>query len=462
MGKKFHQIKRTILEAPLYYLVSGIIALCRHTPRSFLTGLGKGFGFLAFYIISDYRKTALTNLALAFPEKTFDERYKIARQSLQHLIITLLELLAIEQLVGNIDKLITIVTSSRNPKGFSSEEVISNEDLEETFKNLQEKQGLILFCGHQANWELPFLYITKNYPGIAFAKAIKNQRLSKKIFALREVFKGKIVPPKNGIQQGIEALNQGKLVGIVGDQALLMSSYTYPLFGSPAFTTTSPALLAYKTGFPVIAVNVSRQAKGFEVIPSAKLYANKSLPMKESVAILMDQMMGFLEKGIASQPEQWMWIHKRWKRKISNVIKKKYRYSHILVFVDQVSSHFSFLKALAECFSGTTLHLTLGNADHLEELQEQFPEYSLIQLRNDQDILALPNCYPAIFDLTNNLQHLYKHFRKTGSCAVYSKRFLEKSLDHPQAPLKNSLRIFYSKNLKDKERKNFKVKSKGP
>ncbi|WP_100934008.1 lipid A biosynthesis lauroyl acyltransferase [Candidatus Chlamydia corallus] len=453
MGKKFHQIKRAILEAPFYYLVSGVIAICKRIPTSFLTSLGKGLGFFAFYIISDYRKTALTNLALAFPEKTFDERYKIARQSLQHLVITLLELLAMEKLVRNIEQLITIITSSTNPKGFSLEELMSDEDLEQTFKQLGKNQGLILFCGHQANWELPFLYITRNYPGIAFAKPIKNQRLSKKIFALREVFKGKIVPPKHGIQQGIEALNQGKLVGIVGDQALLISPYSYPLFGSPAFTTTSPALLAYKTGLPVVAISVYRQSKGFQVIPSAKLYADKSLPMKESVNALMDQMMGFLEKGIASHPEQWMWIHKRWKRKISNLIRKKYRYSHILVIVDQISSDLPFLKSLATCFSGATLNLALKNFNNFEKLQEILPGYSFLQLQNDEDILALPNCYPAVFDLSNNLKHLYKHFRKTGSHAIYSKKFLEKTLDNPRAPLENSLRIFYSKNLKHKEKK---------
>ncbi|WP_420808686.1 lipid A biosynthesis lauroyl acyltransferase [Chlamydia serpentis] len=442
----FREIKRTILEAPLYYLVSGIIAICKRIPTSFLRSLGKSLGSIAFYTIKDYRKTALTNLALAFPQKPFNERYKIARESLQHVVITVLELLAMEKFVKNIDELITIATSSINPEGFSPKELISDEELELTFKQLNESQGLILFCGHQANWELPFLYITKNHPGIAFAKPIKNQRLSKKIFSLREVFKGKIVPPKHGIQQGIEALNKGQFVGIVGDQALLTSPYTYPLFGSPAFTTTSPALLAYKTGLPVIAISVYRQSKGFQIIPSTKLYANKSLPMKESVSILMDQMMGFLEKGIASHPEQWMWIHKRWKRKISNLIKKKYRYSHILVIVDQASTHLPFLKALAKCFSGATLSLAFKNADNLEKLEETLSTYSFLHFKNDQDLLALPNCYPAIFDLNNNLKHLYRHFKKTGSRTIYSKKFLEKILDNPKAPLENSLRIFYAKN----------------
>lgn len=229
-------------------------------------------------------------------------------------MITLLELLAVEGLAHKLDEYISIATSDTHPEGFSNHEVITKEELEETFTELKNNQGIILFCGHQANWELPFLYITRDFPGLAFAKPIKNVRLNKKIFSLREMFKGKIVSPKQGIPSALQALNKGHIIGIVGDQALLISSYAYPLFGHEAFTTTTPALLAYKTGRPVMAISVCRQSNGYTIIPSKKFYADKSLPIKESIPLLMNNLMSFLEKGIACRPEQWMWMHKRWKK----------------------------------------------------------------------------------------------------------------------------------------------------
>ncbi|ANH78883.1 lipid A biosynthesis lauroyl acyltransferase [Candidatus Chlamydia sanziniae] len=447
MPQKLRQIQQNLLEAPLYYVVIGTIAVCKRIPMMILRRVGKILGTLAFYTIADYRKTSLTNLALAFPHKPFHERYILAKESLQHFMITILELLGIEKLIQNIDSLISITTSSQQPEGFTSQEVLSDDGLKQTFQELEENKGVILFSGHQANWELPFLFITKNYSGLAFAKPIKNRKLSKKIFALREVFKGKIVEPKHGIHHAIEALRKGQFVGIVGDQALLMSPYAYSLFGSPAFTTTSPALLAYKTGRPVIAITVYRREQDYQVIPSPKFYADKNLPMKEAIKKLMDELMTFLEKGIACKPEQWLWIHKRWKRKLSPIVKKKYRYSHILVIVVQASlpQYMSFLEALAVCFSGATLTLALQSSTHLQESQQNLSAYTSFTFRNFEDLLTLPNQFPAVFDLTDNSKQLHKHYKKTGSVAVYSKRSLEKKLPNSQASLEAALQSFYDK-----------------
>lgn len=140
---------------------------------------------------------------------------------------------------------------------------------------------------------------------------------------MREIFKGKIVAPKQGINTALQALQQGYVIGIVGDQALLISSYTYPLFEHEAFTTTSPALLAYKTGKPVIAISICRNKNGYTIVPSKKLYADKSLPIKDATTSLMNKLMGFLETGIAHKPQQnWMWMHKRWKRKLHKGLKR--------------------------------------------------------------------------------------------------------------------------------------------
>ncbi|WP_139414493.1 lipid A biosynthesis lauroyl acyltransferase [Chlamydia abortus] len=447
MFNNLRRAKKSFVDCCVYYLGITLIGIFKRIPYSWLHRLGKALGTLVFYTISDYKKTALTNLALAFPDKSFKERQSIAKHSIQHVMITVLELLAVEGLIGHLNDLISIATAEARPGGFSSDEVLTQKELQDTFSKLNENEGVILFCGHQANWELPFLYITRDYPGLAFAKPIKNARLNKKIFSLREIFKGKIVAPKQGINSALHALQQGHVIGIVGDQALLISSYTYPLFGHEAFTTTSPALLAYKTGKPVIAVSICRNTNGYTIVPSKKLYADKSLPIKDATTSLMNKLMGFLEKGIAHQPQQWMWMHKRWKRKLSLGLKKKYAYSHILVIVNSRDLEYfeQFLSDLARLYSGAALTLALYNPTKEKIFATNLPQYTIQEFAYLETLYALPNSFPAVFDLAELPVCLHKHFKKTGSVVLYTRKALEKNLSQPTAPLITALKKF-SKN----------------
>ncbi|WP_349821479.1 lipid A biosynthesis lauroyl acyltransferase [Chlamydia abortus] len=447
MFNTLRRAKKSFVDCCVYYLGITLIGIFKRIPHSWLHRLGKALGTLVFYTISDYKKTALTNLALAFPDKSFKERQSIAKHSIQHVMITVLELLAVEGLIGHLNDLISIATAEARPGGFSSDEVLTQKELQDTFSKLNENEGVILFCGHQANWELPFLYITRDYPGLAFAKPIKNARLNKKIFSLREIFKGKIVAPKQGINSALHALQQGHVIGIVGDQALLISSYTYPLFGHEAFTTTSPALLAYKTGKPVIAVSICRNTNGYTIVPSKKLYADKSLPIKDATTSLMNKLMGFLEKGIAHQPQQWMWMHKRWKRKLSPGLKKKYAYSHILVIVNSRDLEYfeQFLSDLARLYSGAALTLALYNPTKEKIFATNLPQYTIQEFSYLETLYTLPNSFPAVFDLAELPVCLHKHFKKTGSVVLYTRKALEKNLSQPTAPLITALKKF-SKN----------------
>ncbi|MEF9520159.1 lipid A biosynthesis lauroyl acyltransferase [Chlamydia crocodili] len=447
MLKNIRQAKQTILDFFVYYLGITLIGIFKYIPRSLLCRFGRVLGTIIFYTISDYRKTALTNLALAFPDKPFKERKQIAKHSIQNVMITVLELLAVEGLIGNLDSLISIATSETHPEGFCSNEVLTQKELEDTFFKLSENEGIILFCGHQANWELPFLYITRDYPGLAFAKPIKNTRLNKKIFSLRETFKGKIVSPKQGIHSALQALQQGHVIGIVGDQALLISSYAYPLFGNEAFTTTSPALLAYKTGKPVMAVSVFRNKNGYTIVPSRKFYADKSLPIKEATSSLMNNLMGFLEKGIAHKPEQWMWMHKRWKRKLFSNLKKRHAYSHILVIANyaELKNYKTFLTDLADLYSGALLTLALENPSNEKLLIDYLPQYTIKEFSSPEALYNFPNSFPAVFDLAGLPTILHKHFKTTGSSVLYTRKALEKKLSHPQASLITALSNFSKK-----------------
>lgn len=121
---------KILVDHLVYGLGLGVLTILRLLPRSSLRLFSKGLGTALFYFISDVRKTALTNLALAFPEKSFAERYQIARQSVQQMIITFVELATVDKFAKHIDEMIAIATSEDAPEGFFPEEVSSQQELD--------------------------------------------------------------------------------------------------------------------------------------------------------------------------------------------------------------------------------------------------------------------------------------------------------------------------------------------
>jgi KDO2-lipid IV(A) lauroyltransferase len=278
--------------------------------------LGNVAGLCAYYLHRSFRKKAMANLAIAFGNiKCEKERKKIAKKSFQNLMITCLEFFRFKKSKENLEE---IAILKENP---------------ELQHMLERKQGIVFLSAHQANWEIPFIALTKQYKGIAIGRPIKNKRLYQLVLSVREMYGGTIVTPKNAIRASLKALSQGKFLGIVGDQAYPDSPYFYPLFGTRAWTASTPALLAYKTGCPLVVGTTKRLHGRYYISGSAPIWPNLTAPIKEEVPRMMDDAMSLLEKSIAEIPEQWMWVHDRWKQQGIDHVKRKYRYGFILIIL---------------------------------------------------------------------------------------------------------------------------------
>lgn len=285
-----------------------------------LHAIGRVLGTLIYYLHGPFRKKAMTNLAIAFgKDKSYAERRHIAIKSFQNLCITCLEFFRLKK--------------SKN----KMEELVIVEKGEEVLDLLNKKQGVIFLTGHQANWEVPFIAVTSFAKGIAIGRPIKNKRLYDFVLSVREMNGGTIVMPKRAIAESTAALKAGKFVGIVGDQAFPESSYSYPLFGTRAWTTTTPALLAYKTNSPLVVAMTKRHKGRYIVQPSPIIWPDTTKPLKEEVVGMMNQALGYLEKSIATRPGDWLWQHDRWKQSGTNNVKRKYRFSFILVILTEAS-----------------------------------------------------------------------------------------------------------------------------
>jgi len=274
---------------------------------------GNFFGLCAYYLLENFRKRALSNLALASDLHLSNEQIvKTAKESFQNLMITCLEYPKFYR-EKNIKNAVTCVNPGK------------------ALDLLNQKKGVIFFCGHQANWEILFLEGTSRMPGVAIGKPTKNKYLYDWVLSIRQKFNGIIVPPKNAIKEGLRALKQHKFLGIVGDQGMPDSGFSSLFLGRLAYTSPMPAILSYRTQSPIIVATTLRKNGRYVITYSDPIWPNTELPMEEEMPRLMKESLLILEKSIKENPGQWLWQHNRWKRQLPGGVIKKYRHDSLCV-----------------------------------------------------------------------------------------------------------------------------------
>ncbi|MBF8262379.1 MAG: htrB [Parachlamydiales bacterium] len=319
-----------------YFFIRTFAAPFSILPYSWLHCIGRLIGRLAYYCMREYRKRALSNLALAndLPIQSEKELIRIAKKSFENLAINVLEYARFDR-----------------EKDFSK--VIRCENPETANAIHRQGQGVIFFCGHLSNWEALFLDGTKRMKGIAIGKAIKNKVLYRWIVSIREKHGGTIIAPRNAIKEGLRALRKGTFLGIVGDQGMPDSGYSFPFLGRRAWSTTAPALLAYKTHCPIIVATTRRIKGGYRIRYSDPIWPNLEQPLETETVRLMNALLTILQESIKSSPGEWLWQHNRWKQQTPQILYKRFRKDCICIILpenqadfDRIRPHLATLKQI--------------------------------------------------------------------------------------------------------------------
>ena len=308
-----------------YRLIRCATFLFAFLPYRWIHAIGRCLGSVGFYLLSHYRKRTLSNLALATDlHLSHQELIHTAKLSFQNLAINMLEYAKFSR-----ETHLSRVIQCDNP---------------EIAENLYKKgQGIIFFCGHQSNWEALFLDGTSRMHGVAIGKSIHNKRLYQWILSIREKNGGQIIAPRNAIREGMRVLRKGTFLGIVGDQGMPDSNYSFPFLGRRAWTSTAPALLAYKTHSPLIFAETRRVAGGYRIHYSDPLWPDLSQPIETEVPRLMDRLLTLQQESIQRNPGEWLWQHNRWKQETLHKLYKRFRHDCISLILPQEESLFEEL-----------------------------------------------------------------------------------------------------------------------
>lgn len=295
-----------------YYCIRVFTFPLSFLPYRALHALGRFAGTLGFYCLRAYRKRALSNLSLAPALQLQSEAhlFRIARESFQNLAINCLEY-------------------ARFARESHFANVIECENPQEAADLHKRGVGLIFFCGHLSNWETLFLDGTTRMRGIAIGKPTRNDHLYQWIVSIRQKNGGLIIDPRRALKEGLRHLRRGTFLGIVGDQGMPDSGYTFPFLGRNAYTSTAPALLSYRTGSPILVATTRRVRGGYKIRYSPPLYPDLTRPLDEEVPRLMDQALTHLQNAILQSPGEWLWQHNRWKQLTPEIVYKRFRHDAI-------------------------------------------------------------------------------------------------------------------------------------
>lgn len=186
---------------------------------------------------------------------------------------------------------------------------IQNEELLDTL--LSQNKPILFMAGHLGNWELPhYIVSTKKKSPIALISRPPNNPWVKRLFdwaryhPLVTIF----FKSTQGSKQIMQYLMKGGTLGILFDQRL-SDGIPLPFFGKPALTAMGPAKLAKKYGGLFVPVQVERLGPFPKFCVTFHDPIDPTLSAEEMMIVLNKQ----LETWVKKNPEQWLWLHKRWK-----------------------------------------------------------------------------------------------------------------------------------------------------
>jgi len=186
-------------------------------------------------------------------------------------------------------------------------------------KMLSVGNGVILLSGHFGNFEWLAQGIPKmGYSVWGIAKKQSNPFVNAFVEKQRTQTGLQIIYTKNAVKQALQALKQNGIVAIVADQDARDRGVFVDFMGLPSSTAVGPAVLHLRSGAPIILIISIRKDYGHfdvyfeEVVPPGQAADNVS---DADIVNITQLHAAALERWVRKHPEQWFWMHRRWKSK---------------------------------------------------------------------------------------------------------------------------------------------------
>ncbi len=283
-----------------YALFRAVETAVQSLPRPAALAFGEGLGRFLYRLGTSRTRIARENFGVAFPGADVARREE-----------------TLEAAFGHFGRLaVEIIRMPRDVRAGNWPEHATLKGLETISAERAAGRAVILAGGHLGNWELAARVCAfAGLPILAIARPINNTHLEEYFARVRAASGQRIVTKHGGMRAVVTEVRREKgVLAILVDQDARHAGVFVEYFGRLASTTPTPALLAVRHGAVVVPFCIARGRNGrytMEVVDV--LRPRKDLPEEEAILDLTRRYTKAVEEAVRAHPDQYLWMHKRWK-----------------------------------------------------------------------------------------------------------------------------------------------------
>jgi Kdo2-lipid IVA lauroyltransferase/acyltransferase len=283
-----------------YWTAAAILKFLSLLPRPAAIWLGQCVAAALFFALPRLRRIGRRNLALAFPDKSPAERKRLLRAS-----------------CANLGRMAGEFSQFKKMTRDEAKRLVSYNGLERYERAMKRGRGVIFLTGHIGVWELSaFAHALNGYPLNFMARPIDNPLVDALVNDYRLASGNRILGKTSGLRAAVSALRRGEAVGILADVNVQRRQGVFcDFFGVPACSTPLVAALALRTGAAVVPGYLTRNRRdgNYTLTFEPPVRFIRTGDMERDIEANVARCTKVIECVIRRHPDQWLWIHRRWK-----------------------------------------------------------------------------------------------------------------------------------------------------
>ena len=276
----------------------------RLLPRGLARTAGVAISAVAFRALGRLRRVGLRNLELAFPGITAGERETILRSEYRNLGLLLAEFCKMQGY--------TAATAGR---------FIRYEGLENYLRARERGKGVLVLTGHLGAWELSsFYHSLMGMPMGMVIRRLDNPLVDEFVNRIRCLHGNRVIHKDDFARGLIASMRAGETVGILMDTNMTPPQGVFvPFFGVPACTASGMARIAEKTGAAVLPGFLlwEQSEQKYVLRFGEELEIVHTGDAEQDALTNTATFTAAIERYIRQYPDQWLWMHRRWKTRPS-------------------------------------------------------------------------------------------------------------------------------------------------
>ncbi len=297
MSERVLKTRKWVTRISLIWMTRLIKLFSLIVPYRMGVWAGGVLGLVAYYLLPRERNRAITHLKQVFSEKGRSWIHRTARRCFINLGKCLLEVM--------------LITSRRLEQlvEFRGEETLQNA--------IGIGRGVIYVTGHIGNWELMAHAVADRYNLSVIAAPLEPERVNDMIVGLRAgmgvrtILRGR----QGASRELIRVFKENRILGILIDQDTDVESAFVDFMGREASTPTAAISMALKFNAPVVFGHIERRNDNRHIITvEGPLEMVRTGDHKKDIVANTAMLTKKIEDAIRLNPEQWVWMHRRWRR----------------------------------------------------------------------------------------------------------------------------------------------------